>query len=52
MVNFKASGHQGERKRALAAQADDTAAAHAVSKLEKLKLRPECQCVNENGIAL
>lgn len=59
MVNFKASGHQGEHKRALASQAD----AHArggVSKLEKTALqRPWSQTdplrrevVNQNGIAL
>ena len=50
MVNFKASGHQGEHKRALAAQGDETQ--QAVSKLEKMKLRPDAKCVNADGVAL
>ena len=49
MVNFKASGHQGEHKRALAAQGDES---HAVSKLEKMKLRADAKCVNADGMAL
>mmetsp|Transcript_45300 Transcript_45300/g.118919 ORF Transcript_45300/g.118919 Transcript_45300/m.118919 type:complete len:522 (+) Transcript_45300:3-1568(+) len=51
MVNFKASGHQGERKRAQATQGAHDAA--AVSKLEKLKLHAEdLKCVNPNGVPL
>ena len=57
MVNFKGGGHQGEHKRALAAQGGERA---AVSKLEKLALRkddahgPGCarSVVNEGGLAL
>ena len=49
MVNFKASLMQGEHKRALAAQDGEKA---SVSKLEKMKLRPDAECVNANGIAL
>ena len=52
MVNFKASGHQGEHKRALAAQGEGDTAQQAVSKLEKMKLRPDAACVNANGVAL
>lgn len=53
MVNFKGGGHQGEHKRALAAQGGDQSA--AVSKLEKLALRKDDaqkMVVNEGGIAL
>jgi hypothetical protein len=46
---MKAGGHQGEHKRAMASQADG---AHAVSKLEKMKLRADAECVNADGIAL
>ena len=50
MVNFKASLMQGEHKRALATQ--DGGESHAISKLEKMKLRADAECVNEDGVAL
>ena len=47
MVNMKASGHQGQRKRRQAGAED------AVTKLEKLKLRPDSlACVNPDGVPL
>jgi cytochrome b involved in lipid metabolism len=50
MVNLKASGHQGERKRTQAG------AEHGVSKAEKLSLKAKdgglLSVVNKNGIAL
>jgi len=52
MVNFKGGGHQGEHKRALAAQGSD---ASAVTKLEKLALRrddAQRTVVNEDALAL
>ena len=60
MVNFKGGGHQGEHKRALAAQGGEGGERAAVSKLEKLALRkedahgPGCarSVVNEGGLAL
>ena len=60
MVNFKGGGHQGEHKRALAAQGGEGGERAAVSKLEKLALRkddahgPGCarSVVNEGGMAL
>ena len=52
MVNFKAGAHQGERKRAQATQGDD-GANQAISKLEKMKLRPDALvCVNPDGVPL
>lgn len=51
MVNMKAGGHQGERKRAQATQADGTGPA-PVSKLEKMKLMKDAACINANGVAL
>jgi hypothetical protein len=51
MVNMKASAHQGVHKRALAAQGGDDVQAE-VTKAEKLKLRPDAECVNANGVAL
>ena len=65
MVNFKGGGHQGEHKRALAAQGGEGGERAAVSKLEKLALRRDdvgslesCgpgaarSVVNEGGLAL
>ena len=52
MVNFKGGGHQGEHKRALAAQGSE---ASAVTKLEKLALRrddAQRTVVNEGALAL
>ena len=54
MVNFKGGGHQGEHKRALAAQGGKQAR-EAVGKLEKLALRKDDAqrtVVNEGGMAL
>ena len=52
MVNFKAGGHQGEHKRALASQ--DAPESHHVSKEEKLSMGRDGtkQAVNVEGIAL
>ena len=46
---FKAGVHQGEHKRAAAAQGTGV---QVVSKLEKLKMLPDAECVNSNGVAL
>ena len=53
MVNFKAGGHQGEHKRALAAQANGGEETH-VSKEEKLSLgrSGDRAAVNESGVVL
>jgi len=51
-VNFKAGGHQGEHKRAMAAQ--ESPETRAVSKLEKLSMGREDgkRVVNADGVAL